>query len=67
MEVLVDLRVKKQSKELALRVQQTLLKKMPTVLGQLGEKTVGKPLFSHPPGLADIVEKAVEEFAAKYA
>jgi len=62
-DITVDLRVRKAARELAEAIQRELNKNR-----RFGEVPAGgkDPLFTRPPGISDIVEKALAEFREKY-
>ena len=62
-EVMVDLRVRRATRELAEAIQLELNGKRRFEEVPAGQKT---PLFARPPGISDIVHSALEEFREKH-
>lgn len=67
MEIFANIRVRRQVRELLIEIQRSIeAGKMPLVESVHDGKPVKEPLFHRPPGLPDILEKAVLEFREKY-
>ncbi len=69
MEIFADVRVRRQIRELLIEMQRAMASgKKPSLPVVRDGKLTREPidLFNRPPGLPDIVEKAVLEFKEKY-